>query len=148
MKWEQGASAISSAPPQAVWDVLLDGRRWSFWNPGAEWMWLEGAVEPGTLVTIKLQGVRQTALRIVEARPPQCFALALAIGPIARFEIVWTLAIQGSGTRIDTAVAIAGIAAGWLLRRPAQRVAEALPGHVERLAARAQEEEEKNARLQ
>jgi hypothetical protein len=147
MTWEYSASAISTAPPQAVWDVLLDGRRWSFWNPGVEWMWLEGAIEPGTLVTIKLKRVRQTALVIAEAVPPQRFALVLTIGPVARLRVTWALAPQAAATRIDAAVAISGFAAGLLLKRSAQRVAQALPGHVERLAVRACEEQEKNARL-
>jgi hypothetical protein len=147
MTWEYSASAISTAPPQAVWDVLLDGRRWSFWNPGVEWMWLEGAIEPGTLVAIKLKRVRQTALVIAEAVPPQRFALVLTIGPVARLRVTWALAPQAAATRIDAAVAISGFAAGLLLKRSAQRVAQALPGHVERLAVRACEEQEKNARL-
>jgi hypothetical protein len=147
MRWEYSASAVSTAPPQALWEVLLDGRRWSFWNPGIEWMWLEGAAEPGMLVTIKFNGVRQTALVIAEAVAPLRFALVLTIGPIACLRLTWTFAAQAPGTRIDAAVAISGFAAGLLLKRPALRVAQALPGHVERLAARAHEEQEKNARL-
>jgi len=146
MNWEHSASAVSDASPQAVWDVLLDGRRWSFWNPGVEWMWLEGDPIAGTLATIKLARVRQTAFRIEEAAPPHRFALELTVGPVARLRLTWTIAAQDAGTRVDASVAISGIAAGWLLKRPAQRVATALPGHLERLAARAAEDAEKNAR--
>jgi len=147
MIWEQSASALSAAPPQAVWDVLLDGRRWSFWNPGVEWMWLEGDPAPGTLTTIKLSRVRQTAFVIEEAVPPQRFALRLTVGPVARLQLTWTLAANAAGTRIDAAIAIAGIAAGLLLKRSAERIAQAIPAHLERLAARACEEHQKNTRL-
>ena len=142
------AAADSAAPPQAVWDVLLDGRRWSFWNPGVEWMWLEGEAGPGTLVTIKLKGVRQTALVLTELLPPRRFGLALTIGPIARLELTWTLAARDAGTRIDAAVATSGLAGGLLLGRSAERIARALPEHVERLAAYALDENKKSARLE
>jgi hypothetical protein len=148
MNWSQRASAVSAAPPQRVWDVLLDGRRWSFWNPGVEWMWLEGEPAAGTLATIKLQRVRQTAFVIREALAPQRFALELTVGPVARLALSWTLTEHDAGTRIEAEVAIAGIAAGVLLARSAERVARALPEHVERLAARAADEREKNARLE
>ena len=148
MRWGYTVSALCSAPPAAVWDVLLDGRRWSFWNPGVEWLWLEGKAEPGTLATIKFKRVRQTALVIEEALSPQRFALALTVGPVARMRLTWTLAPQGAGTHIEAAVAVGGVAAGLLLKRPAKRIAQALAGHLERLAARACEQNEKNARLQ
>jgi hypothetical protein len=137
MRWEYQTSIVSGAPPQAVWDVLLDGRRWSFWNPDIEWLWLEGDPTPGTVATIKFRRVRQTALVIDEIVPPQRFALRLTVGPIARCQLSWTLTVQPPGTRIDAVVAITGIAAGPLLKRAAQRVADALPGHLERLAQRA-----------
>ncbi len=142
------ASAVSAAPPQAVWDVLLDGRRWSFWNPGVEWLWFEGDPAPGTLATIKLKGVRQTALVIGEARPPEIFVLRLTIGPIARLALTWRLAAHGAGTRIDAVVAIDGIASGLLLGRSARRLEKAIPSHLERLAVRALEEQQKYARLE
>jgi hypothetical protein len=147
MIWSERASATSAASPHAVWDVLLDGRRWSFWNPGVEWMWLEGEAVPGALATIKLQRLRQTAFVIREAMPQQCLALTVTVGPVARLTLSWMLAEHGDGTRIDAQIAIAGIAAGLLLERPAKRIALALPGHLERLAARASAEQQKNARL-
>jgi hypothetical protein len=147
MTREYTASVVAAASPQAVWDVLLDGRRWCFWNPGVEWMWLEGDLAPGTLATIKLKRVLQTAFVIQEALAPQRFAIRLTVGPIARLELSWTIAAQPAGTRIDAAIAIAGIAAGLLLGRSAKRVAAALPGHIERLAQRALDEQQKNAQL-
>lgn len=139
MIWERSAATPSSASPQAVWDVLLDGRRWSFWNPGVEWMWIEGDPIPGTLVTIKLKRVRQTAFVIEELVAPQRFALRLTVGPVARMRLTWTLHSTPSGTRIEAAVAIEGVAARLLLQRSAERLAQALPASLERLAERAGE---------
>lgn len=131
------ASAHSSAAPQVVWDVLIDGPRWSFWNPGVEWMWIEGAPAPGALATIKLKGVRQTAVVIEEILAPQRFAIRLTVGPVARLDLSWSLEPQGTGTRIDSRVTIDGPAAGFLLRRTAVRVAAAMPASLARLAERA-----------
>jgi hypothetical protein len=134
LTWESAAAAVSSAPLQAVWDVLLDGRRWSFWNPGVEWMWIEGEPVPGTVATVKLRRVRQTAFVIDEITPPHRFAIRVTVGPIARLRLTWTLTPHGRGTRIESVVAIDGVAAGFLLQRPARRVAQAMPATLERLA--------------
>lgn len=141
------AAAVSPASAQAVWEVLLDGRRWSFWNPGVEWMWLEGDARIGTLATIKLKRIRQTALVITEIVPMRRFGLSLTIGPVARVDLSWTLTAGPAGTRIEAEIATSGIAAKLLLERSARRIAQALPGHVERLAAYAGDKQEKNARL-
>ena len=69
MTWERTAGASSAAPPERVWEVLLDGRRWSLWNPDVEWMTVEAALEPGGLVTLKPKRVRQTAFRIEAVQP-------------------------------------------------------------------------------
>ncbi len=138
MIWEGRASARSASPPQAVWEVLLDGRRWSLWNPGVEWMWIEGEPLPGTLATIKLKRVRQTAFRIAEIVAPQRFTLQMTVGPVANLTLSWTLRALATGTQIDSSVAIGGFAAK-LLERPARRVAGEMPASLERLAARAAE---------
>ncbi len=146
MTFAAQAIAMSEAAPQAVWDVLLDGRRWGLWNPGVEWMWLEGEPVPGTLATIKLARVRQTAFVVVEAAPPERFALALRVGPVARLELAWRLLESAGGTVIEGRVAAAGVAAALLVDRPAKRVAAAFPAHLERLAVRAAEFGQKDAR--
>ncbi len=137
MTWEQTATAHSSANRQAVWDVLSDGPRWSFWNPDVEWMWIEGEPVVGTLATIKLKRVRQTAFTIVDIAGAQRLALRLTVGPVARLDLSWTLRDEAMGTRIDCQVRITGIAAGPLLKAPAERIASALPASLERLAKRA-----------
>ena len=137
MTWERTAGASSAAPPERVWDVLLDGRRWSQWNPGVGWMTVEGALEPGGLLTMKPKRVRQTAFRIEAVRPQRLLALAVRFGPVATLRLRWELAPEAGGTTIVQTVAIAGPLAGPLLRRAAQRIADAAPASLERLAVRA-----------
>jgi uncharacterized protein YndB with AHSA1/START domain len=137
MTWERTAGASSAAPPERVWEVLLDGRRWSLWNPDAEWMTVEDALEPGGLLTIKPRRVRQTAFRIEAVEPERLLALAVRFGPVATLRLRWELAPEAGGTAIVQTVAIAGPLAGPLLRRAARRIGDAMPAALERLAVRA-----------
>ncbi|HEY0383457.1 MAG TPA: SRPBCC family protein [Candidatus Elarobacter sp.] len=137
MTWERTAAARSTAPPGRVWDVLLDGRRWSVWNPGVQWMTVEGALEPGGLVTMKPNGAPQTAFRIEALQPNRLLALAVRFGPVAMLRMRWELAPDADGTAIVQAVGIDGPLAGLLLRRAAERIAAAMPENLERLGVRA-----------
>lgn len=139
MRWERTAGASAAAPPGRVWEVLLDGRRWSFWNPGVEWMWLEGPPAPGTLATVKPRRLPQTAFRIEAIVPPRLLTLAVRFGPVATMRLRWELAPDGAGTRLAQSVEIGGPLAGPLLGRAAARIAEAMPENLARLAARAAE---------
>ena len=137
MTWERTAGASSAATPERVWEVLLDGRRWSLWNPGVEWMTVEGALQPGGLVTMKPKGAPQTAFRIEAAEPARLLALAVRFGPVATLRLRWELAAEAGGTTIVQTVGIAGPLAGLRLRRAAQRIADTLPANLQRLAVRA-----------
>ncbi|HEX3462558.1 MAG TPA: SRPBCC family protein [Candidatus Elarobacter sp.] len=137
MRWGRTAGASAAAPPARVWEVLLDGRRWSFWNPGVQWMVLEGPPVPGTLVTVKPRRLPQTAFRIEAIEPPRLLALAVRFGPVATLRLRWELAPHGEGTSIAQTVEVDGPLAGPLLKRAAGRIAEAMPESLERLAARA-----------
>jgi uncharacterized protein YndB with AHSA1/START domain len=137
MTWERTAAATSAAAPERVWEVLLDGLRWSRWNHGVEWMLLEGAPEPGTRLTMKPKGAPQTAFRIEAVVPARLLALVVTFGPVAALRLRWELAPAGDGTAIVGTVGIAGPLAGLILRRAAQRIAEAMPANLQRLGGRA-----------
>ncbi len=136
-RWERSATAASPAAPEAVWACLLDGRRWSDWNPGVQWMVVEGPLVPGTVVTLKPKGAPQTALRIEGVLEARCLALVLTVGPLATLRLRWELAPAGGGTALAQTVAIAGPLAGLLLRRAAERIAGGMGASLERLGARA-----------
>jgi hypothetical protein len=140
MTWEQTAEARSAAAPSRVWDVLLDGRRWSQWNPGVEWMLAEGPLTPGTVVTLKPRRLPQTAFRLEAIEPQRELALLVTFGPVARMRLRWNLGADGDGTAIVQTVAVDGPLAGPLLRRAAMRIADAMPAALARLAARAEGE--------
>ena len=137
MSWERTAGASSAAPPERVWEALLDGRRWSLWDHGVDWMTVEGVLEPGGLLTMKPKGAPQTAFRIEAVQPGRLLALAVRFGPVATMRLRWELAPEAGGTTIVQTVGISGPLAGLLLRRAAQRIADALPANLARLAVRA-----------
>jgi uncharacterized protein YndB with AHSA1/START domain len=137
MRWERTAAASSAAAPERVWAVLMDGRRWSLWDPGVRWMVLEGPPEPGTVLTMKPRRLPQTAFRIEAIVPARLLALAVRFGPVATLRLRWELRAEPGGTALAQTVAIDGPLAGPLLRRAAERIAEAMPANLARLAGRA-----------
>jgi uncharacterized protein YndB with AHSA1/START domain len=139
MTWQRTAGATAAARPEQVWRVLLDGRRWSQWNPGVEWMTLEGPPEPGTVLTMKPKGAPQTAFRVEAASPNALLGLVVTFGPLASMRFRWDLAPVAAGTSIVQTVAIGGPLAGLLLRRAAERIAGGMGDNLERLAARSAE---------
>lgn len=139
MTWERSAGAGSAAPPERLWDVLLDGRRWSLWNHGVDWMTIEGPVRPGTVVTIKPKRMRQTALRIEAAVEARTLALVVTFGPLAAMRLRWDITPESGGATIVQTVAIAGPLANLLLRGTAERIAREMQPALQRLAVRATE---------
>jgi hypothetical protein len=129
------AVARSAAAPQAVWDVLVDGRGWSRWSPASEWMVVERALEAGAFVTIKRKRGRQTAYRVETAIAPDSLAFELTIGPAASLRIAWTLAPDGPGTLIRQTIEVAGPLRRWLTLPLARCAADTFAGDPERLAA-------------
>lgn len=134
-RWERSAKATSAAPPAAVWGLLLDGRRWAEWNPGVQWMTVEGPLAPGTVVTLKPKGAPQTAFRIEGVVEPAYLALVVTFGPLATMRLRWELAPAGGGTALAQTVGIGGPLAGLLLRRAAERIAARMAASLERLGA-------------
>ena len=137
MTWERTAGATSSASAERVWEIVLDGRRWSFWNEGVEWMTVEGALAPATFVTIKPKGGRQTAFRIEAVVPERLLALVVTFGPLAALRFRLVLSPTDEGASIAVTTAIDGPLAGVLLSRVADRIATAMPANLQRLAMRA-----------
>jgi uncharacterized protein YndB with AHSA1/START domain len=135
LSWEQTAVVRAEVSAARVWAVLLDGRRWARWNPGVEWMLVEGELEPGTVVTTKPTGAPQTALRIEEVEPPRRLTLLLTIGPLAALRLRWELCEREGTTEIGQTVATSGPLAGPLLGRAAVRIAGGMSANLERLAA-------------
>ena len=134
MTWERTAEATSAAPPGAVWAVLLDGGRWSQWNPGVEWMTVEGPLAAGSVLTMKPKRAPQTASRIEAVVPDRLLELLVRFGPVAAMRFRWELAGGAAGTTIAQTIAISGPLANLLLRNAAQRIADGMQANLERLA--------------
>jgi uncharacterized protein YndB with AHSA1/START domain len=135
MSWERTAGAACAAPPERVWEVLLDGRRWAEWNHGVQWMTVEGPLRAGGVLTMKPKGAPQTAFRIEAVVPNRLLELALRFGPLATLQLRWVLAGHPEGTDLEATVTTSGPFAGLLLARAARRIGDALPASLARLAA-------------
>ncbi|HEY5349248.1 MAG TPA: SRPBCC family protein [Candidatus Lustribacter sp.] len=128
------AVAHAAADPQRVWARLVDGRRWREWSPVTDWMLVEGALAPGSFVTIKRKRGRQTAFRVETADAPFRLALLLTFGPAARLRIAWTLEPEGDGTLIRQTIESGGRLRRWLSDPHARRGAVAWNDDPARLA--------------
>jgi len=127
------AAVTTGAAPDRVWAVLLDGRGWSRWNPGVEWMTLEGELAAGTVVTTKPKGAPQTALRVEEVVPGRTLALLVTVGPLAALRLRWDLRTTGAGTEVTQTVAGSGPLAGLLVDPAARRIAGGMESNLRRL---------------
>lgn len=128
------AIARSAAPPERVWERLVDGLRWPEWSATAEWMVIEGPLARGGIVTVKRKRGRQTAFRIEEAVQPRRLALRLTFGPVAWLRLAWTLEADGAGTTIVQSIESGGRLRRWLTDPQARRGAVAWDGDPARLA--------------
>ncbi len=97
-------------------------------------MVVEGALEPGSFVTIKRKRGRQTAFRIETAEAPFRLALLLTFGPVARLRIAWTLEAEEGGTLIRQTIESGGRLRRWLSDPQARRGALAWNDDPVRLA--------------
>ena len=129
------AVAHAEAEPQRVWERLTDGLHWRDWSPETDWMVVEGALEPGGIVTIKRKRGRQTAYHVEAAEAPHRLALLLTFGPAARMRIAWTLEPDGVGTRIRQTIETGGRLRRWLSDPQARRGAAKWAEDPARLAA-------------
>jgi uncharacterized protein YndB with AHSA1/START domain len=109
----------TSAPPAAVWALWRDPARWPEWNSTYDSAELDGELEPGAEVTVKLhRGGRMK--REVVAVEPERLLIDQARFPGARFghehRVEPRSAGEGGGSRITHRVYVKGPASGlWAL---------------------------------
>ncbi len=123
MHWERTATVRSPATVARLWDAIVDGRRWSFWHAGFEWMWLEGPLEKGAIATIKARGVRQTAFTVREVVPEQRLAFETTFGPVARVRIAFDLASLEGASSVTYGVTVDGPLGNLAVRMIGRRLA-------------------------
>jgi hypothetical protein len=96
--------ARSTAPPDAVWDLLVDANAWSAWSriPRAE-REREGTPPPDGVGSIRRLGPGRFASReeVVAFEPTRHFAYILLSGlPVERYRADVQLSADGDGTLI------------------------------------------------
>lgn len=68
--WITEHTEVTSAAPEAVWNVVRDFDKWPDWNPGYRKAHLEGDCIPGTPGTVTLANGMRRPFTLVEANPP------------------------------------------------------------------------------
>jgi hypothetical protein len=144
--WKSVSSFESDTPSSAVWSSFVDGRRWSFWHPGFEWMWLEGELERGSIATLKLRRYRQTAFVIDEVIPERRLVLRTSFGPVARVRLILEVEPREHGSCATYSVIADGLFGGMAARMIGKRLADGAPEALAQLAAYAATAHKEEAR--
>jgi hypothetical protein len=106
------------APPEAVWEVLTDFRRWPEWNPEVKSMSFDGPVEPGSTFRWKA-GPASIVSTLEQVDPPRAVrwrGKTLSIKAIHD----WRLEPRDGGTHVETEESFSGLLAS-LLRGSLQK---------------------------
>lgn len=102
---EVHASARSSAPPEAVWQLLADARGWKRWTRFAySELEREGDPPPDGVGAIRRFGTKRQHSReeVVHFEPPRQLSYTLLAGlPIDGYRADVVLTPEDGGTRID-----------------------------------------------
>lgn len=146
MHWESTSSAESAAPAGAVWEAIVDGRRWSLWHARFEWMWLEGPLLPGSIVTLKPRRSRQTAFVIVELVPESRLVIETTFGPVASVRVVFDVAAVKSGSSVTYSVIVDGILGSLAVRMIGKRLSDGAPEALAALGEYARTAKKEEAR--
>ncbi|HEX5614088.1 MAG TPA: SRPBCC family protein [Acidimicrobiia bacterium] len=104
-KLEVHGSAVSSAPPEAVWALLADARGWTAWTRFTHAsLEREGDPPPDGVGAIRCFGTKRQQSReeVVHFEPPRQLSYRLLKGlPIDDYRADVVLTPDGTGTRVD-----------------------------------------------
>ena len=89
------------APPDVVWQVLIDAGSWSDWYDGASDMSMSGPLEPDSEFRWKTMGFRFTSV-IHEFEPPHRLAWESRRGALKGYH-AWLIVPTEAGSRVMTA---------------------------------------------
>jgi uncharacterized protein YndB with AHSA1/START domain len=96
-----------AAPPETVWQVLTDFRRWPEWNPEVKSMSFDGPVEPGSTFRWKA-GPASIVSTLEQVDPPRAVrwrGKTLSIKAIHD----WRLEPRDGGTHVETEESFSGL---------------------------------------
>ena len=140
-RYSVSAEARSSAPPEVVWPLFGEARRWSEWSTvsraGLE---REGAPPPDGVGAIRRfrTGFVTTREEVVEFEPPRRLVYTMLSGlPVRGYLAVVELHPDGYGTRITWESSFAGAARGtvWFWQRFLQMTIRSFARRLARAAS-------------
>ena len=108
---EQSTTVDIAAPPERVWEVLVDVERWSEWTETVTWVRRleDGPLRSGSRAKINQPKIPETEYVVTELEPGQSFTW-VATGPgvitTARHTVE---ALPGGGSRVQLAVEQGGL---------------------------------------
>ncbi len=101
------SSGFIDAPPEQVWSVLSDLRRWPEWNTDVSTMSMDGPLTLGTRFHWKVSGFTINS-QLIEVSPPARIAWSGRMVGVNAIH-VWHLEAKGSGTEVTTEESFEGL---------------------------------------
>lgn len=136
--WSHESSSELRAPPDAVWRVWTDLSSYGEWAPSFAWAKLDGPLEVGSTVKLKLSNGIRRKVKIVACVPGEVWSTEDRL-PFATMRLDHEVAAtDAGGTRATMRHTIDGPLAGLYTRFFRKQIETALPATLRLLGERAQ----------
>jgi uncharacterized protein YndB with AHSA1/START domain len=136
--WKIEQTEVTTASPDAIWDVITDIDRWSRWNPGVRASHLDGPIQAGSSGRLTLPNGRRLGFTLEEAKAQSSLVFAVS-WPGLHQRFLYTIApTLTSGARVSMAATMTGPLAPILSRLVGRVIGRNLPVAVQQLVAAAE----------
>jgi hypothetical protein len=136
--WKTEHAEVTTASPDAVWQVIADVAHWPAWNPGYTAASLDGPVRSGTTGTVTLPNGTRRPFTLVDASPGASFVMA-GSGPGVRQRFIHRIEPLDDGrTKVTMAATMEGLLSPVFARLFGKVIAGYTPTAVRQLVARAE----------
>lgn len=122
MTWTAKRTAHLPAPPEAVWAVLTDLRRWPQWTPAIAHARIDGPVTTGATgaytparrIVGPLHERTAPALQVTDCDPLRRLVLTQP-NPLGSLQVEWVLRVETDGTRLTQTITAKGASAPFVV---------------------------------
>jgi carbon monoxide dehydrogenase subunit G len=100
-------SVVVNAPPDVVWQALVDWQSWPEWDKGQESIKFKGPLNVGSSGKLKIRGGPKVTLRITDFEPGKEYTSEFHLLG-SRFIFNHNIEPEGENTRVSFAVHLTG----------------------------------------
>jgi uncharacterized protein YndB with AHSA1/START domain len=136
--WKTAHTELTSASPDAIWDVIADLDHWPSWNPGIRGAHPEGPVQAGTSGRLTVPNGMSRHFTVLEAKPRASLAVGVSWpGVRQRFQYAID-PIRDDGARVTMVATMDGPLTTIFNRLVGRQIARNYPVALRQLVAAAE----------